>query len=87
VEVKPLPPFLLAGLRAQRTQEIVRELSSGPELDLSRFPATVRGALKPYQLDGIRFIVQRKGRGLIADEMGRLHGHRSGSGRDEAALD
>jgi superfamily II DNA or RNA helicase len=46
--------------------------SSKKEVE-SRFaslPVGFRSALLPFQVDGIQFVLRRKGRGLIADEMG-----------------
>lgn len=40
------------------------------ELRYSRMPASLENALLPFQKEGVRFGLRRKGRALIADEMG-----------------
>lgn len=37
---------------------------------LKKLPQQVKDALLPFQLEGVRFGLQRRGRCLIADEMG-----------------
>lgn len=45
------------------TEEQVDEL-------LGKLPGSLRNALLPFQLEGVRFALRRGGRCLIADEMG-----------------
>ena len=37
---------------------------------LGAIDSTIRDALLPFQQDGVRFVVSRSGRALIADDMG-----------------
>eukprot|EP01041_Mallomonas_annulata_P007973 gene7973-16320_t len=65
VEVTELPRFLSIGLK--------RYLASMPmqlvdvELNIGSY---MRDTLLPFQVEGIKFIIQHGGRGMIADEMG-----------------
>ena len=44
----------------------------------SRLPPVLMDALKPYQVEGIRFVIRRGGRGLIGDEMGEWSSEEAG---------
>lgn len=45
---------------------------SDEEVDclIGKLPRTIRSALLPFQMDGLRFALRRGGRCLIADDMG-----------------
>lgn len=65
--VVELPRFLLKGLKT-----FLHKLpppSSLPEPQLSTF---MMDTLLPFQLEGLKFVIARKGKAMIADEMVRL---------------
>ena len=46
------------------------ETAKEVELRYSKMPGSLERALLPFQREGVRFGIQRRGRALIADEMG-----------------
>lgn len=78
VELQDIPPRTLSV--AKRFQECVgdqwKPFSQGWYTDeqvdelLEKLPKTLRDALLPFQLEGVRFSLRRGARCLIADEMG-----------------
>ena len=63
-QVVELPRFMINGLKVFVTKLI--PLSQRPEPDLSTF---MMDTLLPFQLEGVKFVIARKGRAMIADEM------------------
>lgn len=65
--VVELPRFLLKGLKIFLAKLL--PISEQPEPDLSTY---MMDTLLPFQLEGLRFVIARRGRAMIADEMVRL---------------
>lgn len=62
IQVDELPRFLVRGIK-KYMESIPAHVSDVNLLD------TMMDAILPFQLEGVEFIVQRGGRGMIADEM------------------
>ena len=60
-------PILAAATLAPATSG---RQASGRSTVLDRLPEGLRAALAPHQAEGIEFIARRRGRALLADEMG-----------------
>ena len=78
VYVDEIPSFLIQGIqsytdniRALRSKPLAQLQSGAGVSDVyTRINQNLLDILLPYQLEGIQFIVNRGGRGLIGDEMG-----------------
>ena len=68
--VVELPRFLLKGIKIFNSKLLPP--SERPEPDLSTY---MMDTLLPFQLEGLRFVIARRGRAMIADEMVRLLKH------------
>ena len=79
----PLPPLpgragripdstlsALTGRLRDRGAEAAAEAARVARDSWARVPATLRGALLPFQVEGVREGLRRGGRLLLADEMG-----------------
>lgn len=72
--VKPLPDFLLRSLRNDPLVQSLTNSATAEEemgLDTDKLTPTVISTIKDYQVEGVRFVLRRGGRALIADEMGK----------------
>lgn len=67
LEVDSLPSFLVRGLKAYLNRINTLPDSSGVELNIT---SNLMNQLMPFQIEGIRFVIARGGRAMIADEMG-----------------
>lgn len=65
-----LPRFLTEGLKKflLRIASIPKAPASVHDLNIA---PGLKNKMRPFQLEGVRFIISRGGRGLIADEMGK----------------
>ena len=77
VNVDEIPDFLITGIQRYidniknlRNKSIMISLSSTENDIFTRINQNLLDVLLPYQLEGIQFIINRGGRGLIGDEMG-----------------
>ena len=77
VSVEPLPLFLSHAILTYITQQnqeydkISRTASTGNNNEIIlNIEDELRSELLPFQVEGVKFIVSRHGRGMIADEMG-----------------
>ncbi len=64
--VVELPRFLVNGLK-KYIHALPKTIEAHPVLHLE---APLLAVLRPFQLEGIRFVVRHGGRALIGDEMG-----------------
>jgi len=73
--VKPLPEFLLRQLQGNSLIQSLLDPSTehASAFDAERLSPTLISLMKDYQMEGVRFIIRRGGRGLIGDDMGEHH--------------